>query len=82
VKNRFEWWRYLTGDYFNLMKDKIGVFKTVFHLNVLDFILEQDNRFYKIDIDRLNLVIEPFLIIHQKDFKMAVEELRLLSRQQ
>ncbi len=81
VKNRFEWWRYLTNDYFKLMKNKIGVFKTVFHLNVLDFISNKDNDRHKIDLNRLNLVIEPFLINHQKDFKMAVEKLKFLASQ-
>ena len=82
VKNRFEWWRYLTVDFFKLMKDKIGVFETVFHLNVSDFALEQDNGYYKIDLDRLNPVIESFLTNHQNDFKMAVEKLRYLTSQQ
>lgn len=79
VNNRFEWYRYLTVEYFKFMKENINDFRSVFHLNVFDFILEQESNYYKIDLDRLNPLIQPFLINHQNDFKMAVERLRFLT---
>lgn len=79
VKNRFDWWRYLTVEYFTLMKNKVNEFDGIFELKPLDYILKEENSSYEIDIDRLNVVLEPFFITHQKDFKKAVEDLRELN---
>ncbi|MFS4494565.1 hypothetical protein [Maribacter sp. 2308TA10-17] len=79
IKNRFDWWRYLTVEYFSLMKNNLDLFQTVFELKVQDFILKQNNDYVEINLDQLNIALEPFLIDHKKDFEMAVENLKKLN---
>lgn len=79
INQRFEWWRYLTVDYFNLMKLKETAFKYIFGLNFSDFVLKENNSKYEIDLKLLNKKIETFLIEHRSDFEMAVNQLKLLN---
>ena len=80
IKNKFLWWDFLTKNYFSLMKSKIKSFAEIFKLNFSDYILQEVNYKYYINLDVLDMDIENFLIIHKQDYIMAINELRKLNQ--
>ena len=62
------------------MKSKIKSFAEIFKLNFSDYILQEVNYKYYINLDVLDMDIENFLIIHKQDYIMAINELRKLNQ--
>ncbi|BFP43215.1 hypothetical protein FGF1_40600 [Flavobacteriaceae bacterium GF1] len=80
VKNRFSWWRYLTVEYFNLMKTKKDEFGDIFQLRVQDLAAKTDIESWEIDVCELNIRIESFLSKHKNDYTLAVKKLTQLNK--
>ncbi len=78
LKSVFDKWRsYLFDDYFNQLHElkNRNHFKSVFSLDVNDYILKKRYNEYLIDIDKLKLELNEFLEFHKPFFEQFLERL-------